>query len=101
MAVCNAYQFSVKIITVRGFNDENPEVTIIEPNPEFLTCSLLPAGKIPDMIIFHEHDSHYSLIVPKDCRLATEGGLDYQRSQQNKNPKNNDVDEGCHRGLFA
>ena len=85
MAVCNAYQFSAKIITVRGLNDDNPEVTLIEPNPKFSDHSLVPAGTVPDMIFLHEYNSHYSLIVPEDCRLATDGGLDYQRREQKTN----------------
>ena len=33
--VANTYQFKIKIITVRGYDDENPVVNTIEPNPEF------------------------------------------------------------------
>ena len=83
-AVCNAYQFRIKIITVRGADDQNPIISIIEPNPDFLQCSEVPVGKVPDMVIFHEDESHYSLIIPDDSRLAVEGGLDYQRIEQKK-----------------
>ena len=27
------------------------------------------------MIVLHEHNSHYDLIIPNDSRLALDGGL--------------------------
>ena len=54
-AVSNIYQFRIKIITVRGANDENPTVDIIEPDPNFIRCS----GKVPEMIVLHQYNSHY------------------------------------------
>ena len=80
--LCNAYQFQIKLITVTHTNDENPTVTIIEPNPDFADFSNCPAGNIPEMILFHVKNTHYDLIVPKSNRLALEGGLDYQRKNK-------------------
>ena len=65
----------------------NPETITIEPNLEFKPFAEFPAGHIPDMIILHEHNVHYSLIIPEDCRLAENGGLDYQRCENAKNVK--------------
>jgi hypothetical protein len=62
--VSNTYQFRIKIITVRGRQDENPSIEIIEPDPNFVRCSELPAGKVPEMIVLNEHNSHYDLIIP-------------------------------------
>ena len=70
------------MITTDGENE--PIVNIIEPNPALASCSELPAGKIPDMIILHEKDSHYNLIIHESSRLALEGGLDYQRTEEKK-----------------
>ena len=36
-------------------------------------------GKVPDMTLFHTKNVHFDLIVPKDSKLAVDGGLDYQR----------------------
>ena len=36
------------------------------------------------MIVLHEHNSHYDLIIPNDSRLALDGGLDYQRNEKEK-----------------
>ena len=74
--IANAYQIKITIITVRGIYDENPEIRIIEPNPELQKYAEIAPGKIPDMTIFHEHNVHYSLIIPKNCRLAENGSLD-------------------------
>ena len=92
--ISNTYQVTIQIITVRGLQDENPVIRKIEPNPDFSHCSELPPGKVPEMIVLHEHDSHYSLIVPQDSRLALEGGLDYQRSQMEKQKPENNKDIG-------
>ena len=32
--------------------------------------SLLPAGKVPNMIVVNTNDSHYDLVVPRQSRLA-------------------------------
>ena len=83
--ISNTYQLSIKIITIQSVDDEIPSITVIEPNPEFANCSVIPVGKLPDMTVLHHFDSHYSLIVPKDCWLAQTGGLDHQRAQKQKN----------------
>ena len=33
-------------------------------------------------MVVHDDECHFNLIVPMDCRLATEGGLDFQRSEK-------------------
>ena len=86
-AVCSAYQFEAKIITISGENDDNPRVTKIGPNPQLANFSELPAGRIPEMVLLHEENSHYNLIIPRNCRLALDGGLDYQRKEQEKKMK--------------
>ena len=44
----------------------------------------VPPGKIEDILILHENGNHFSLIVPRDGFLATEGGLDFQRMEQSR-----------------
>ena len=34
------------------------------------------------MMVLHEENSHYNLIIPNSSRLATEGGLDFQRKEE-------------------
>ena len=78
--VAIAYQFNIKIITISGVNDMSPRVNIIEPNPDVI--GVVPSGTVPEMIILHEENSHYNLIIPKNHILALEGGLDYQRENK-------------------
>ena len=78
--VASAYQFNIKIITISGENDKKPRVNIIEPNPDI--AGVVPSGTVPDMVILHEENSHYNLIIPKSHTLALEGGLDYQRENK-------------------
>ena len=46
--------------------------------------SELPAGQIPEMVLLHQEDSHYNLIIPRTSKLALDGGLDFQRQEQKK-----------------
>ena len=62
--VANAYQMKITIITIRGMQDQNPEKIIIEPNPDFKNYAEISPGMISDMMILHEHNVHYSLIIP-------------------------------------
>ena len=62
----------------------NPRVSRIEPNPELSRVSELPSGFIPEMMLLHEENSHYNLIIPRDSKLALEGGFDFQREQLNR-----------------
>ena len=91
------------MITITGEEDENPVVNIFEPNPELSESSELSAGQVPDMIVLHLKDSHYDLIVPKNSKLAIEGGLDYQREVEAKRNKpekiNHDLDPNKSMGL--
>ena len=80
-AVCSTYQLKIKIITIKSENDKNPTVNTIEPNPVLAGFSEFPTGLIPEMLLLHEENSHYNLIIPKSSMLAKEGGLDYQRSE--------------------
>ena len=77
--LCSLYKFGIKLITVDDGNE--PTVTLIKPNPVLERFSDFPAGQVPDMIVLHQKNSHYDLIVPKDSQLAIEGGFDYLRGK--------------------
>ena len=36
------------------------------------------------MVILHEENSHFNLIIPRNSKLAIEGGLDYQRKEEQR-----------------
>ena len=78
------YQCNIKIITISGQNDPYPKVNMIEPNPELKSMNKYPKGYVPDLVLLHEKDLHYNLIIPKNSRLAMDGGLDFQRNESAK-----------------
>ena len=92
IAVCSIYQINIKMITITGEDDENPVVNIFEPNPELSDASEFSVGQVPDMTVLHLKDSHYDLIVPRNSKLAIEGGLDYQREVEMKRNKQEKMD---------
>ena len=83
-AISNIFQVRIKIITVRNTEDLHPRISIQDPDPNFKAETESLPGQIPEIILFHLKDMHYDLIVPKDCRMAVEGGLDFQRKQKSK-----------------
>ena len=77
--LCNMYHFKIRI-----YKEGSSEPTVIESSEELSSPINFPPGKIEDMLILHENGNHFSLIVPRDGFLATEGGLDFQRMEQSK-----------------
>ena len=78
-AIANIYQVKIKIITVSHTGDENPIVTCVEPDPALANIAEFAPGQVSDITLFHTKNVHFDLIVPKDSKLAVDGGLDYQR----------------------
>ena len=72
-------------------------IFVQEPDPSFkIENDDFPPGKIPELVLYHEKDVHYDLIVPKDSTIAKEGGLDFQRKHNEEvlceKQKHNDDD---------
>lgn len=82
-AISNIYKVKIKVVTVVNTMDQNPIVSIQEPDPNFdIIDEAFPPGQIPEIVLYHVKDLHYDLIVPKDSKIAIEGGLDLQRKIQ-------------------
>ena len=77
-AIANLYQIKIKIITTSNHDDSNPRTNTIGPDPELEPFSLLPAGKVPDMVLIHYDNCHFNLLVSKDSRLVKGTKLDNQ-----------------------
>ena len=75
--ICSIYKLNIKIYKPDG------QLTVIEPRIDVPSPIGLPDGKVDDMLILYD-GSHYDLIVPRDGILATEGGLDFQRSEKSR-----------------
>ena len=63
VALSNMYQVKITVITIRGVDDDEPSVNVIEPNQELLESCEVSAGQVPEMILLNEENSHYDLIV--------------------------------------
>ena len=90
VAVSNLYQIEIKIITVKGPDYKNPVMNMIKPDPELKEFCILPAGTVPDMILLHNNDSHYDLILPRKSRLVQ--GLLSNREENKTKPERDEIE---------
>ena len=94
------YQIRIKIITTKGIRDKNPTVTWIYPDKNMVKYAELKNVQLDDMVILHENDTHFNLIVSKDSDLATLGSLSYRfnigpmEKKTSNNSKINKPEEG-------
>ena len=68
----------LKIITTKGHDDKNPTVNWIYPDTELGKFAELKDVKLNDMILLHEDDNHFNLIVNNRSDLAVMGSLSYR-----------------------
>ena len=68
------YQIKIKIITTKGQNDPNPIVNWIHPDPNLKNLAELNID-MKDMVLIHEDDLHFNLIISGDSDLAKLGSL--------------------------
>ena len=69
------YQLRIKIITTKGPTDDNPSVNWIEPDKNMEKFAELQNVDIREMVLFHENDIHFDLVVPGDSELLLYGNL--------------------------
>ena len=72
------YQVKIKTITTKGEEDTNPIVNWITPDKELKGDAELKNVDIEDMVLLHENDSHFNLIVSEKSDLAVFGSLSYR-----------------------
>ena len=73
--IADMYQMRIKIITTKRAHDANPVVNWIHPDEDLAEEAELQNVEIQDMILLHENDIHFNLIVSEDSLLATMGSL--------------------------
>ena len=71
-------KLKLKIITTKGHDDKNPTVNWIYPDTELGKFAELKDVKLNDMILLHEDDNHFNLIVNNRSDLAVMGSLSYR-----------------------
>ena len=76
--LADMYQIRIKVITTKGVMDERPTVNWIYPDKKMAEFAELKNVELEDMVLLHENDSHFNLIVSGESDLATLGSLSYR-----------------------
>ena len=76
--IADMYQIKIKVITSKGAGDKNPTENWILPAAELRQFAELKDVDLKDLILFHEDECHFDLIINKNHDLATMGSLSYR-----------------------
>ena len=90
--ISDMYQVRIKVITSKRNDDKNPTVNWIYPEQKMKQFAELKGVELNDMILFHEDDCHFNLVVKKGSVLAMEGSLSYRHNIGPLVDINDDVD---------
>ena len=97
VVLSDMYQLKIKIITTKGNGDKNPTVNRIFPDEDMKEFAELKDVAMDELVLFHENDNHYNLVVDKDSDLAVLGSLSYRFNigpvQKDKNDVENVYEE--------
>ena len=74
VVLSDMYQMRIKIITTKGENDTNPIINWIYPDPNLKQFAELNI-EMEDMVLLHQDDHHFNLIISGDSDLAKLGSL--------------------------
>ena len=80
IVVADMYQVNIKVITIRGEKDENPTVQWIYPDKDMKEFAELKDVEIDDIVLLHENDVHFNLIISEDNDLAKVGSLSFMNN---------------------
>ena len=86
--ISDLFQIKIKIITTKGPADKNPTVNWITPDKNMNEVAELKDVEIADMVLLHENDNHFDLIVPGNSELIKYGGLSDRDDIVQKNSDN-------------
>ena len=75
--ISDMYQVTIKVITTKGENDV-PTVNQIYPVETMKEFAELKNVQLDEMVLLHEKDMHFNLIVSGESDLATVGSLSYR-----------------------
>ena len=73
--ISDMFQIRIKVITSRGINDEDPTANWIYPEETLKQFAELKDVDLKDMVLFHENDCHFNLVINKNDDLAKFGSL--------------------------
>ena len=69
------FQIKIKIITTKGKEDKNPTENWIFPDKDMKQFAELKNVDLDVMVLFHENDCHYNLVIKRNSDLALEGNI--------------------------
>ena len=78
--IADMYQIRIKIITTKGSKDTNPSVNFIYPDANLKDFAELKNVAMNDMVLLHEDDIHFNLIISGESDLAKCGSLSHRFS---------------------
>ena len=76
--IADMFQVRIKVITTRGETDNNPTVNWIFPDEEMVEYADIKNVVESEIVLIHENESHFDLIVAEDSTLATKGSLSFR-----------------------
>ena len=75
--VADMYQVDIKVITTKGESDENPSVAWFYPDKDMKEFAELKDTEIGAIVLLHENDVHFNLIVSENDELVKTGSLSF------------------------
>ena len=72
--ISDMFQIRIKIITIKRKNEETPTVNWIYPDPSMKELAELNV-EMEDLVLLHEDDIHFNLIISKNSDLVKYGSL--------------------------
>ena len=74
IVIADMYQIRIKVITTKGISDKEPTVNWIYPDEDLKEHAEINV-KMNDMVLLHENDVHFNLVIAKDSNLANMGSI--------------------------
>ena len=72
------FQIKIKIITTKGSSDKNPRENWIFPDPMFKDFLSIDGLISENLVLYHEKDNHFDLIISNDSELVNFGSLSHR-----------------------
>ena len=76
--ISDMYQLKIKVITVKDSMDKNPTINWICPDEDMKEFAELKDVELDEMVLLHQNDVHFNLIISKNNDLAKYGSLSYR-----------------------
>ena len=76
--IADMYQIQIKVITTKGVDDKHPTINWIYPEEILKEFAELQDVDISEIVLLHENDSHFNLVINKQSDLALFGSLSHR-----------------------